>query len=233
MPLRTLIPIALFLPAAWSASVAVAQDGALEPFSMTTSAITVDAEVAQETHFLGRHAVVIEGGAPWLVYDLVSLAWSDRISEIEVSAERCRQWAQDSAKKTRASAAKPENASVAAFALSLLDPDFDVTMDGDELVLSNEFLDYRVIPAGGMTPARRLAVYAYGRIDACYTAMTRGSLPPFPELALVDELESREIVPARIVFTVDGGGQHRTRTLTYTYSDLPAEDAARLTEMVD
>ena len=233
MSLRTLIPITLFTLTLSSASFAVAQDGKVEPFSMTMSIITFDGEMAQDTYFVGNHAVVIDGGAPWLVYDLDTMAWHDRISEISVSAERCREWAQDSARKTRASADKPENASVAEFALSLLEPDFEVTEDAGDLVLSNEFVEYRVSPGKGLSPAQRLAFLAYGRIDACYKAMTRGAIPPFPELAVMDELEEREIVPARVSFKIEGGGQRRSHTSSYRFSNLSAEQVARLKEMLD
>jgi hypothetical protein len=63
--------------------------------------------------------------------------------------------------------------------------------------------------------------------------MTRRDLPPFPELALIEVLESNKAAPARVALKIDGGGQHRTLTVTYAYSDLPSEHAARLTKMLD
>ena len=47
MSVRTLVPITLFTLTVSSASFAVAQDGELEPFSMTMSIITLDSEMAQ------------------------------------------------------------------------------------------------------------------------------------------------------------------------------------------
>jgi hypothetical protein len=84
------------------------------------------------------------------------------------------------------------------------EPEFDVTFSEDgELSLSSDFITYRLqtVPAGATEGALQYREFSdwYARFNAMATP---GSTPPFPRMAVNEELAKRSLIPTEVQLTI-------------------------------
>ena len=116
------------------------------------------------------------------------LAWLHEESKQWVTLQQCKQWAQQAKEKTMTSSESvPEE--VRGFVEWSVEPAFKIAEKDSKIILTSGVVDYTVV--GEKSDHDLRPYFRYARLNAYKKAMTERKLPPFAELLVIKELESR------------------------------------------
>jgi hypothetical protein len=141
-----------------------------------------------------------------VTFDLAGKSWRDAGSERSVTLREAEEWAEASRKRTLASLESVKDDRQRAFLQAMLDPALQASERDGRLVLQNDVVSFAITPAEAVPAAWLDHLAAYDRLNAYHKAMTERGLPPFTQLAVLDELTRRRIWPRSIEMTVSTPG---------------------------
>lgn len=183
--------------------------------------------------FISRHAVELDAeNAPSALFDLDNQTWREIDSKTLVKLEEAEQWARNSAEKTRASLDKVQDPEIRRFVESLLEPKFSIEEEGKTLTLKNEFLTYRIPDGEKLNETQSKAFFAYDKLNALRKAYNQRKLPPYPQLAVTKELESRSLLPKTIEFSMKTKAASQNLKISIARGDLSPEDKERASKII-
>jgi len=129
-------------------------------------------------------------------YDLRHESWFDENRDRWVTLSQSQSWTENSVAQSRMSLETRAPEAAKPLLQWMITPRFDVTQEGDVLLLTSGFLDYKitVAPGGPELPA----YYKFARLNAYRKAMTLRQQLPLAELLVLKELETRNLLPRRM-----------------------------------
>jgi hypothetical protein len=92
-------------------------------------------------------------------------------------------------------------------------PTFKVESADSTLILTSGQVDYKII--GKTTDSDHTGFFRYARLNAYKKAMTEKKLPPFAELKVLEELETRKMLPKSMEVRIPGVPGAPTINLVY------------------
>lgn len=205
-------------------------------FKIVTTLDTTAGLVTGEVYLLDYYAIELDPVTQEavVVFDLLQKAWREVSTGEFTRMATCMEWADENADLTRASLATSADEEMKQIVESLLTPNFQVEVsDSGVLTVYNEYLTYEIVPSEPVDEALLYDFYTFDQLNACHKAMVSGQMPPFPQLAVTQELIDRSIFPAEIVLTVTTqGGQAEVRT-TNTVVPLTESETAFAQSVLD
>lgn len=201
-------------------------------FKLSSTLVADGREATFEIYFQGYRAVEFEadGRAPLVVYHLARPMWQDRGTNLPVTIDEAERLAKEIARRSRE--ALQQAAPQRALLESMMEPAFSVSEENGSLVVSNAVMRYTARGTTNVAPDVLDRVFQYDRLNAYRKAVTEQKAPPYPQLALDQELEARKLLPTNLsmVFSIPG----RTIALELRNRLLPVsdEEAARVAKAV-
>lgn len=177
---------------------------AVNGYKLISIVETGEGTFSGEIYFLDYYAIemIPDSQQADAIYNLLTKSWDGMDSE-DMRMALCIEWANQVAAQTKEALMESEDELVKRFTESLLTPNFQVEeLDSGELVIQNEFLTYEIVPTSLADESLLNDFYLYDQMNACRKSRLSGQLPPFPQLAVIDELMNRFLFPQEIVFTV-------------------------------
>lgn len=166
--------------------------GVAQDFTLT---MEVDGELASVSSLvIGDAEAVITTEEFAEHFDLVEERWYHEDLKQWISVVQSREWLALSIQKTGQSLhADTVPKEIRSFVEWMIDPVFEITMEGDTLTMVSGQVNYRIVTEEPDFDTGNYFVYA--RLNAYKKAMVDQKLPPLSELKVIDELSRRGLVP--------------------------------------
>ena len=127
-------------------------------------------------------------------FDLVEERWYHEDLKQWISMAQSQEWLDLSIQQTEQSLhADTVPKEIRSFVEWMIDPVFEITMEGDTLTMVSGQVNYRIITEEPDFDTGNYFVYA--RLNAYKKAMVDRKLPPMSELKVIEELSRRGLVP--------------------------------------
>ena len=181
-------------------------------------------EQTARTRFGGRWAVGFDADDDAIiVYDLRNGQWFDWTNRKWVTRNAAEAWAEESRRRSAASAARPGVDEAAKRLLSAqMEPSFKVERGEGRVTLSNDVFTYAV-KTRPLPPKFAGPFMTQQRLSAHFQAMTERKFAPFPLLAVLKELEAQKVYAEQIDLTIRVKGTEQ-KLVTSMRLDPPDAD---------
>jgi hypothetical protein len=134
-------------------------------------------------------------------FDLKQLRWQHDESKEWVTLSQSEAWAKQSKEKSSNNVDSiPDK--VRPFVRWSLEPTFKTTATDTTLTLISGQVDYKIVAQ--KTDGDLTNYFRYAKLNAYKKAMTERKLPPFAELAVIEELERRKMMPTSMEIRIPG-----------------------------
>ena len=151
-------------------------------------------------------------------FDLRDERWFDESRNKWITLAESRKWTENSIAQSRKTLEATPSTDTKPLMEWMISPRFDVTQEGDVLLLNSEFIHYRIKTAPGGPQLKNLLKYS--RLNAYRKAMTLRQGLPLPELLVLKELENRNLLPLRIEFAYTSPTDTSTAIIEMTPFDV-------------
>ncbi len=206
-------------------------DGDMSPFKCVLQLEMGEHSATSQIYFQSHYAVEFnpeDPSQPDVIFDLKDKSWRDFDPSQQVSWEECQSWTDSTTEATRKQLAASDNPEGSDMIKHTLDPDFQVSTEGETVVISNPILTYRVSEPMPLDELQQQRFITYDRLNAYRKAMLGKKLPPFPQLAVDDVLEERKIAPGRIEFRIIIPGGEVKGTVESEKEDLTPNETEKV-----
>jgi hypothetical protein len=207
----------------------------MDPFKCEITLHVGDDSYRFDTYFQDEYAVELDANNESRVaaiYNLTDGSWRDANTGQEITLQTCEQWARASSEMSRKSLAQATDTNLKRFVELSLEPKFEVIEGNGEITLQNDVLMYRVSNPVPLSELQRQRFFAYDRLNAYRKAMTERKLPPFPQLAVDDEIERLEFVPGQIDVEIVTPSGDIEMTIELRIADLSDAEASRARDAI-
>jgi len=201
-----------------------------DDFRVDVTTTTPEGQLLTQVYFIGDRAIEVNGGATDGVFDLSGMSWWHE-SAGDVPLAQCEAWAKASVARTQQSLAGEPDGPGKEFTKRLFEPEFSVTQVDENLVLENPYFRFEIAPTNALSGDRATRLYSYNRLNAYRKAMM-GQLPPFAELELNDQMNSRGIAPGTLTLRMTTAAGEMELKSEYTYSAVDKEEATRIQSLL-
>ncbi len=222
-------------PSTGDSPTAASAPARIGPFKFEITLIAGNDSLQFAAFFRDHYAIEFEPGDETkvaAVYDLVAMSWQEFDPPRKVTMADCESWGKATTEISRKSLSKSSDPELTRFVKSLLDPQFDVTSSEDAITLANDVLTYRISNPMPLDSHQRQRFFAYDRLNAYRKAMTDRKLPPFPQLAVDDELEHRQFAPGTIKLTIATPTGDVDLKVNIRVVDMTDSEVERVTEAI-
>jgi hypothetical protein len=207
-----------------------------DSFKLNTAVTAGGQELFAATiFFVGHYAVEFTGESesePLVIYNLHDMSWRDIPQRRTVRISDCKAWAKASAERSRATLAKAPDPGFRRFVEAMLNPQFTAAMKNDKLTLTNDVVKYEIESTQNVSKARLAKFFAYDILNAYRKAMVDRKLPPFPQLAVDEELKARGMAPNEMNITITTPQAAVRLRATVHVNPLAAEEKERVLAVV-
>jgi len=131
------------------------------------------------------------------IYDLEEMSWWTSEEPRAVTLKTAEKQAEDSRTQLRLSRAKSQDTAFNLFVDQLINPKFDIQEEQGTLSMKSPAFNYRMSGRLALDPLQRRRLLDYDRLNAYRKSQMESKTPPFVQLAIDDELERRDLTPAR------------------------------------
>jgi hypothetical protein len=115
-----------------------------------------------------------------------------------------------------------------------LAPKFEISEGDDELTLSNEIMTYRVSRPMQLDELQLKRFFTHHRLRTYREAMGK-RIPPFAQLAVIDELARRQFAPGKVereLRTLTLVGENQITSVSFTVEEVSNSEADQATEAI-
>ncbi len=183
-----------------------------------------------EIFIVDGKGVEVDDGRLESVIDLGEATWTEVESQRTVTLVECVAWVDEITQSNVERLSKAADSHNKFYRQRLLEPQFQTEEVGDLLVFKNDYFVYRISAAPDVSVEKAELYYEFDRLNANCGAMVRGDLPPNLQLAILDELKSRGVVPSSMYFERDFADEILSATISYEYRALTAEEKTQVAE---
>ena len=188
------------------------------PTSRFLVTLTVnDQEVGSSDFVIDNHAATMTTDGEVERFDLRHESWFDESRNKWITLSESRAWTEGAIARSRQTVDARASADTRPLLEWMISPRFDVTREGDFLLLKSGFLDYRIKVAPGGPELKNYIRFA--RLNAYKKAMTLHQNLPLAELLVTEELETRNLIPLRTEVTFVLRGDTRSAIVELTPVD--------------
>jgi hypothetical protein len=172
-----------------------------DAFRLATNISVNEEEAEIDIFFVGEKCVLCEMSDPSqaavVIFDLQLMTWTDFSHKKSATLADCEAWAQASKERIAKSLETVTDTRLKRFVQDSIEPSLKSRVEDEVLILSNPSITYRFTKYLTVDSQRRKKFFTYDRLNAYHKSMTERKLPPFLQLAVDRELESRELIPQK------------------------------------
>jgi hypothetical protein len=211
------------------------EGNAMQPFKVQiTQHLAGDSRQVVSVLFLHDHYAIekhpIKKSKVVAVYDLENLWWHDSEPRRIVRMKDCEHWTRSAAESWRNLAAQP----LKRFVELSLEPKFEVAEGADGLTLSNEVMTYRVSQPMELDQLQLKRFVTHHRLRTYREAMGK-RMPPFAQLAVIDELARRQFAPGKVereLHTLTLVGENQITSFSFRVEEMSDSEAVQAAEAI-
>ncbi len=177
-----------------------------EPFRVDT-VYSVSGEAAKSTlFFIDGYVVEFADDLladPRVVFDLENERWRSLGETKWITLDQAKQWVEISTQRTMKSISNHGDPEYRKMVLRLLEPNFVIKRNGEELSASNQFVEYSASNQIPLDKTIMQCFLIYDRLSAYRKAMVDQKVPPHSQLAFNKVMAEQNYIPQKIFVQIN------------------------------